>query len=70
VTQVLPEWIGLVAAIGAVLGFLQAVLVLSPGQDDGVFGFAGLLWFALFLVYVLAASIHVARRAETMLLAT
>jgi hypothetical protein len=69
VTQVLPEWIGGVTAVGAVLGFIQAVLVLSPGQDDGVFGIAGLLWFALFLVYVLAASIHVARRAETALLA-
>jgi hypothetical protein len=69
VTRVLPEWIGAVTAIGAVVGFFQAVLVLSPGQDDSVFGFAGLLWFFLFLVYVLAASIHVARRAETMLLA-
>jgi hypothetical protein len=69
VTRVLPEWIGAVTAIGAVVGFIQAVLVLSPGQDDSVFGFAGLLWFFLFLVYVLAASIHVARRAETMLLA-
>jgi hypothetical protein len=69
VTEVLPEWIGVVAAVGAVLGFIQAVLVLSPGQDNGVFGIAGLLWFALFLVYVFAASIHIARRAETALLA-
>jgi hypothetical protein len=70
VTQVLPEWIGAICAIGSVLGFLQAVVVLSPGQDDSVFGVLGLIWFALFLVYVLATSIHVARRAETMLLAT
>jgi hypothetical protein len=69
VTEVLPQWIGAVSGIGAVLGFFQAVVVLSPGQDDSALGFAGLLWFALFLVYVLAASIHVARRAETMLLA-
>jgi hypothetical protein len=69
VTQVLPEWIGVITAIGAVLGFLQAVVVLSPGQDDSVFGVLGVLWFALFLVYVLATSIHVARRAETALLA-
>jgi hypothetical protein len=68
VTQVLPDWIGALTGIGAALGFFQAVLVLSPGQDDSVFGFAGLVWFALFLVYVLATSIHVARRAETMLL--
>jgi hypothetical protein len=69
VTQILPAWIGIVAAAGAVLGFFQAVVVLSPGQDDSVFGFAGVVWFALFLVYVLATSIHVARRAETALLA-
>jgi hypothetical protein len=39
------------------------------GQQDSVFGIAGIVWFALFLVYVLATSIHVARRAETALLA-
>jgi len=69
VTQVLPEWIGGVTFIGAVLGFVQAVLVLSPGQQDSVFGIAGILWFALFLVYILATSIYIARRAETALLA-
>jgi hypothetical protein len=69
VTRVLPEWLGIAALFGAVLGFFQAVLVLSPGQDDSVFGFAGLLWFALFLVYILFASISLARRAETALLA-
>jgi hypothetical protein len=69
VTQVLPQWIGGLAAAGAVLGFFQAVIVLSPGQADSVFGYAGILWFAIFLVYVLATSIHVARRAETVLLA-
>jgi hypothetical protein len=31
-------------------------------------GYAGIAWFGLFLVYALATSIHVARRAETMLL--
>src|SRR3954454_19171243 len=67
VTRVLPEWIGIAAAVGAALGFFQAVLILSPGQDTGVFGIAGLIWFALFLVYILAASIHVAPRAETAL---
>jgi hypothetical protein len=69
VTQVLPEWIGGVCFVGAVLGFFQACLVLSPGQADSVFGFAGIVWFALFLVYILAASIHIARRADTALLA-
>lgn len=69
VTQVLPQWLGAVAGIGAGLGFIQAVVVLSPGQADDVFGVVGQLWFALFLVYLLATSIHVARRAETALLA-
>jgi hypothetical protein len=69
VTQVLSGWLGVAALVGAVLGFFQAVLVLAPGQDDSVFGFAGLLWFAIFLVYILFASISVARRAETTLLA-
>lgn len=69
VTQVLPQWIGGLAAAGAVLGFLQAVVILSPGQDDSVFGFLGLLWMAVFLLYILATSINVARRAETALLA-
>jgi hypothetical protein len=70
VTAVLPDWIGALTGFGAVLGFIQAVLVLAPGQDDSVFGLLGLLWFALFLVYVLATSIHVARRAETALLSS
>jgi hypothetical protein len=68
VTQVLPEWLSILAAVGAVLGFIQAVLVLSPGQQDGVFGYAGILWFAIFLVYIFAASVHIARRTETALL--
>ena len=69
VTEVLPQWIGAIAGVGAALGFFQAVVVLSPGQQDSVFGFAGIAWFVLFLVYILATSIHVARRAETALLA-
>jgi hypothetical protein len=68
VTRVLPAWIGIVTLVGTVLGFFQAALILSPGQDDGVFGIATMLWLALFLVYTLATSIHVARRAETSLL--
>lgn len=69
VTQVLPEWIGGLAFVGTVLGFIQAVLVLSPAQQDSVFGFLGIAWFAVFLVYILATSISIARRAETALLA-
>ena len=39
--------------------------MLSPTQDNGVFGAAGYAWFVLFLVYVLGTSIILARRAET-----
>jgi hypothetical protein len=69
VTEILPGWLGIVAGVGAVVGFVQAVLVLAPGQDGGVFGVAGIVWFALFCVYVLGSSINLARRAETALLA-
>jgi len=69
VTQVLPQWVGGLAAAGAVLGFFQAVIVLSPGQANGFFGYVGIAWFAIFLVYILAASILIARRGETVLLA-
>jgi hypothetical protein len=69
VTEVLPQWLGIVAILGAVVGFFQAGLVLSPGQDDSVFGIAGQIWFLLFLVYIFSASISIARRAETALLA-
>jgi hypothetical protein len=65
VTGVLPEWIGFTALAGTIVGFFQAVLVLSPGGDDSVFGIAGILWFVLFLVFILVMSITLARRVET-----
>ena len=68
VTQVMPGWIGVLAGVGAVLGFFQAVLILSPGSDDSVFGIIGFVWFAVFLLYILGSSINLARRAETALL--
>jgi hypothetical protein len=68
VTQVLPEWLGITALLGTVIGFFQAVLLLSPGQDDGVFGIAGIVWFAIFLIYIGGASINLSRRFETALL--
>jgi hypothetical protein len=70
VTEVMPQWLGFTAIVGAVLGFFQAVLVLAPGQDDNVFGIVGQVWFLLFLVYILFTSLSIARRAETALLAT
>ena len=68
VTQVLPQWLGVVAGIGAVLGFFQAILFLAPSQDSGLFGIAGFVWFGFFAVYVFGASINIARRFETALL--
>jgi hypothetical protein len=69
VTQVLPQWLGILAIVGSVLGFFQAVLFLAPGQDDSLFGIVGLIWFFLFLVFIFASSIDLARRVETALLA-
>jgi hypothetical protein len=69
VTQVLPAWLGILALLGTVLGFFQAVVILSPGNDNGVFGVVGIAWFAVFLVYIFFASVNLARRAETALLA-
>lgn len=69
VTEVLPEWLSLLAGVTAAIGFFQAVVVLAPAQDNGVFGIAAIVWFALFLVYILYTSINLARRVETALLA-
>jgi hypothetical protein len=70
VTQVLPQWLGLLAFLGTVVGFLQAVLFLSPSQGGhGIFGIARSAWFVIFLIYVLFSSISIARRIETSLLA-
>lgn len=69
ITDVFPQWFALLAAVGAVIGFFQAVLVLSPAQDNGVFGIAQIVWLALFLIYVFFASVSLARRVDTIPLA-
>jgi hypothetical protein len=69
VTEVLPQWLGLLAFAGAAVGFFQAALILSPSQGSGVFGIARTVWLVIFLIYVLLTSISVARRVETTLLA-
>ena len=68
VTQVMPQWMGIVAIVGTALGFFQAVIFLAPAQDDSAFGFAGLAWFVIFLVFIFATSVNLARRVETALL--
>ena len=65
VTEVLPSWMGVLAGVATAIGFFQAAVVLSPAQDNGLFGIAALVWFVLFLIYMLYASITLARRVDT-----
>lgn len=70
VTQILPQWLGVLAFVTTVIGLLQAVIFLSPSQGGtGVFGIARTVWLVLFAIYVLFTSINVGRRAEMALLA-
>ena len=69
VTDILPSWLGGVAMLATVIAFFQAVLVLSPSNDAGVFGIANIAFFVLFLVYIAASSLNLSRRFETALLA-
>lgn len=62
VTKALPGWLGWAAVAGFLLGLLQSILLLAPQDDDGALGLLGLVWFALFLVWVLGASIALVRR--------
>ena len=62
VTKVLPEWLGWTAVAGFVLGLLQMTLLLAPQDDDGALGVLGFVWFAVFLLWVLGASITLVRR--------
>lgn len=62
VTKVLPAWLGWVAVAGFVFGLLQATLLLAPQGDDGVLGLLGFVWFGIFLIWVLGASIALVRR--------
>lgn len=62
VTNVLPQWLGWVAGLGSVLGVVQAVLLLAPENDDGLLGLLGFVWFGVFLVWTLGASLVLVRR--------
>jgi hypothetical protein len=61
-TKVLPQWLSVVAVVGAGLGIVQAVVLLAPQGDDGVLGALGYAWFAVFLVWTLGASVVLIRR--------
>jgi hypothetical protein len=63
VTKVLPDWLAFVALVGTVLGVVQSVLLLAPQDDGGVLGLLGLAFVVVLMVWVLAASITLARRA-------
>src|SRR3954451_5295205 len=65
VSQVMPAWLGGLAMAGTVVGFFQAVLILSPGGDDSVFGIANIVFFAIFLIFIAGSSINLSRRFET-----
>lgn len=62
VTKVLPQWLGWTAFAGFVFGLLQAMLLLAPQDDDGLLGALGFVWFGIFLVWTLGASITLVRR--------
>jgi hypothetical protein len=68
VTGVLPAWLGVVAAISVPLGFIQAVLVMAPEQDDNILGYSGLAWLVLFVVWMAGASIAMLRKPDLRLL--
>jgi hypothetical protein len=64
VTKIFPEWLGLLAGVGLVLGVVQSVLLLAPQNDDGPLGLLGFAFDIVALVWVLAASILLVRRVE------
>lgn len=64
VTNVFDNWLAWLAAVGAVLGILQATLLLAPQDDDGVLGVLGLIYIVVVLVWTATASITLARRPE------
>jgi hypothetical protein len=62
VTKVLPQWLSWTAMVGTGLGVAQSAILLAPQDDDGLLGILGLVWFAVFLVWMLGASITLVRR--------
>jgi hypothetical protein len=64
VTKVLPDWLGLLAFLGTILGVLQGVLLLAPQDDDGVLGLLGFAFTIVLMIWTLGASITLARRVE------
>jgi hypothetical protein len=62
VTGVLPQWLALLAMLGTVLGVVQAVLLVAPQDDNGVFGALAYAWFFVFAIWVAGASLTLVRR--------
>lgn len=62
VTKVLPEWLGWLAIAGTLLGVLQAFVLVTPQDDNGLLGGLGYAWFAVFMLWTLIASVVLTRR--------
>jgi hypothetical protein len=62
VTNVLPQWLAYVAMVGTAAGVIQSLLFVSPGNDNGALGAVAYVWFAAFIVWLLGASVTLARR--------
>ena len=56
-TRVLPNWLGWVALVTALFQFLTLFIVLSPDDEDFIFGFAWFPGFIGLLIWALGASI-------------
>jgi hypothetical protein len=65
VTQVLPQWLGVLAVAGTVLAVLQSVLLVAPQDDEGVLGLLGIAFVVVLLVWTAGASITLVRRVES-----
>ena len=58
----LPKWLGIVALIGSLAYLLTLFIVLSPEDEDFVFGFAWFPGFLALLLFALASSVVFLRR--------
>jgi hypothetical protein len=65
VTEVFPQWLGILAVAGTVLAVLQSVLLVAPQDDDGALGLLGIGFVVVLIAWTLGASITLVRRVES-----